>query len=92
MSSGRVVAQIANRIEKAFESRHGQCGNKWRHENILTAMQHAKEVAAKKQKPYMFYECQHCGYIHVGGMEGTGNFMYGPWCVNGIELQIKDFA
>jgi hypothetical protein len=73
---------------REWRLRTNQCKQKWAHPNILTAMKHAKDLSAKESCPFMFYECEQCGGIHVGRM-GTREawVMYGAYSQNIRTLQ-----
>ncbi len=40
-----------------------QCERKWRHENYLTAMQHARQLSDPN---IVIYPCGYCGGLHIG--------------------------
>jgi hypothetical protein len=63
-----------------------QCGTKFRHETILGALRHADHLRVLNDSPQMIYECEFCGWIHVGHVKG-GILMYGAWADDIRELQ-----
>jgi rubrerythrin len=68
------------RAERNYSKPFHSCRFKFRHEQVWTAQAQIASLQIKHPNDnFMFYACEHCGYVHVGRVHTGAVFMYDAW-------------